>query len=165
MEVLGSHFEKYSIIIGTPADPAEVRRLATPGEAVNSSNPLEAYLHLWRSEAAQGRSPRSHAAGAPYTVHFVLNETQYGVNCTRFFARGHRRRICKIARARNAVMAASDAACHAPHRQAVFDGPVFADAAFLVNVDSDMCHQWDMRVRPPRARSSTCSSNRCCTPL
>ena len=82
MEMLGRHFFKFSMLIGTPASAAELYRLQQPGEQVNESRPLESYLHVWRTEAAQGVAPRPDAVSAPYDVHFVLNETHYGINCT-----------------------------------------------------------------------------------
>ncbi|KAL1507251.1 hypothetical protein AB1Y20_008100 [Prymnesium parvum] len=135
MELLGSAFQSFSIIIGCPADAAELLRLRRAGEAHNQSMPMEAFLHEWREEARQASLVRSlPGRRSAYAVHLITNETLYGINCEeKLKCCNHRRRICKIARARNAVMS-------------LYESAAFADSAFLFAIDSDMCHQWDVRA-------------------
>jgi hypothetical protein len=133
LEVLGALFKKFSMVVATPASDKELRRLQQPGQQSNQSMAMEAYLHSWRTEAAQGVPPRPQMERTPYDLHVITNESRYGHDCVARHPRGHHQRICKIARARNAVMAA-------------FEGTLFAHASFLIIVDSDMCHQWDWRV-------------------
>lgn len=105
------------------------------GVRPNSESQIMAmYLHSWRSDAARGRYARplsrETAVPTPYRLELVLNETAYA-DCSRFpVGRLHRRRICRIGRARNAVMER-------------LERPQFANTDFLILVDADVCARWD----------------------
>lgn len=113
--------------------------IKTGTEQNDAKSLLDIYLRAWQDEAAQGRLARPLFGGAggaksskapAYRVDLVLNESAYS-NCSRISSgKNHQRRICRIGRARNAVMA-------------YLETPAFADTEYLIVVDADMCLRWD----------------------